>query len=302
MAQPVISLAYQSPYDPTDPTRSTLVPEAKAAMAAALAPVDETLREMARLADAAAGDEKARDCLLRALNSWAKADALSDLQNQQVHLTIGARLAGFALVARRLEVDPFEINQTTEWLTRRAMEQMAFWGDAAPNSAKRGNLMAWAALAVWTTGELAQSHQMQSWAERRAGVILCRANDDGSFPVEMARGKFALHYQMHALSPLVTLRALGADFACERILKTAVEFALSDLDNGAASMRHAGVKQSYFDGTERLDPHELAFLEAYLSFETSPQAAQRVKDLRPLKNSKLGGNQTQIWRRGPAGD
>ena len=295
MASPVISLTYESPYDPSDPTRSTLVPEAKLAMEAALAPVDETLRTIARLADAAFDDEDARRCLLDALNRWAKADALSDLQNQQVHLTIGARLAGFALIARRLERDTSEISLTTEWLTRRAMEQVAFWDNEAPKAARRGNLMAWAALAVWTTGDLAQSDPMQSWAEQRAGAILCNANDDGSLPTEMARGRFALHYQLHALSPLVTLRALGADLSCEAALKTAVDFALSDLENGAASKRHAGVKQSYFDGTERLDPHELAFLEAFLSFDTSPQAAQRIKDLRPLRNSKLGGNQTQIW-------
>ena len=302
MAQPVIALTYESPYDPTDPTRSTLVPEAKVAMEAALAPVDDTLRAIARLADAAAVDEKARHCVLEALNGWAKADALSDLQSQQVRLTIGARLAGFALIARRLEGDPLEINQTTEWLTRRANEQMAFWGNAALQSARTGNLMGWTALAVWTVGELVQSDQMKSWAEQRAGAILCRANDDGSFPTEMTRGKFALHYQLHALSPLVTMRALGADLPCDAALRSAVEFALSDLETGAASMRHAGFMQSYFDGTERLDPHELAFLEAYLSFETSPQIEQRIKDLRPLKNSKLGGNQSQIWRRETAGD
>lgn len=293
-----LSLSFASPYDQSDPTRSRVIPAAQAQMQAAIAPIDNALRQLSRLADALDEAESAR-CLHRRLSYWAAEDGLRDLRTDQVKLTIGARLAGFAILARRLRKSgAADLTDVTGWLVRRAQEQVAFWEEDAPPKARMGNLRAWADLAVWTIGDLADDKEMKNWAAASHVRILCSVGADGSLPIEMQRGRFSLHYQLHALNPLVTLAAMMVPNAqpCSEALVNAAEFALRDMEDGTKTQAITGHRQSYFTGEEQFQAHELAWVEAYLSLQNSPAAQKVARQFRPLRNSKLGGDQTAIWR------
>lgn len=134
-----------------------------------------------------------------------------------------------------------------------------------------------------------------------ASYVLCSAAPDGSLPQEMTRGRLALHYQLHALAPLVTTVAsldqqgLPIRDRCDGALGRAVQFALSDLENGAATQAITGEVQSFFDGTDTIEPFQLAWLEAWLVLEPDAELAAVIEPMRPLRYSKLGGNQTALW-------
>lgn len=297
--QPVpVALTYHSPYDQSDPTRSRINPAAQAQMRAALAPVDTALRDLARVADRL-DDPQMVACLTRHLTHWALSDGLRDLQTDQVNLTIGARLAAFALLTRRVgqATEPADLAEVAAWLNDRAKAQISFWQNEAPVRARQGNLRAWANLAVWATGDVSGDQRLRDWALAGHSDILCIVAPDGSLPIEMRRGSLSLHYQLHALGPLVTLSALtsGTELPCQHALVTAAEFALRDLETGAATEALTGVQQSYFNGQETVQSHELAWIEAYLTMTASARAEQIAHSLRPLRNSKLGGNQSEIW-------
>lgn len=308
---PVLDLAFDSRYASDSATRSEIDPEAEAAAKDALKPVDDFLRDLARRANAAldGSDPAAADCVVAQVALWAEADALAGLDSPTARLTVGARLAGFALVMLQVAPaagDADALARIDAWLTRRLTDQIAFWEEAAPDGARMGNLRAWAALAAAATAAHSGEARLRYWAAASASYVLCSAAADGSLPQEMTRGRLALQYQLHAITPLVVTALLlerqGLPLAgvCAGALDRVVGFALSDLADGAQSAALSGAAQSFFDGSDTLEDFHLAWIEAYLRLSGTAHAAEAealILPRRPLTYSKLGGNQTLIWDR-----
>ena len=311
--EPVISLNHGSRYTDESVSRSDLDEESNAEVNAALGPIDDFIRDMMPIAnDVTRGDDAQRakaDCIVSQLAVWAEADALSELSTITANFSVGARLAGFALAYR--QVAPYATNPRDratieDWLSERINEQMLFWEEDATQGAKRGNLRAWATLAVNLVADITDDPVALRWSAWSAAFLQCQAAPDGSLPQEMRRGKYALHYQLHAIGPLVltTLlleqQGMSIKGVCDNALDRIVAFAIDDIANdGAASAAYSGKEQSLFDGTNELDGFEVAWLEAYLLLNATPEAEALAADFRPLNNSKLGGNQALLWSVAP---
>lgn len=144
---------------------------------------------------------------------------------------------------------------------------------------------------------------MKDWADASIRLVACQAGPEGSLPLEMTRRDLALHYQLHAVTPMVVAavlleadgRALFA--ACDGALHRTVEFVLDGFEDRHLVERLTGSPQSYFNGTETLRAFELAWAPAYLSLFDAPRLAAFVKDLGALANSKIGGNQALLWEK-----
>jgi poly(beta-D-mannuronate) lyase len=306
---PVISLGFDSRYVPEDASRSEIDPEARDKAMAAIAPVDQFLRDLVRAANRVVAGRPGTDagCLLMQLAAWAHADALSDLGSDTARLTIGARLAGFALVLRQITpatTRPDDAEIVRAWLVTRITEQITFWEDMAPPGARQGNLRAWAALAGAAVASLTDDAAIRDWSAASLSDVLCTVAPDGSIPQEMTRGRLALHYQLHAIGPLVTgVLILGEQGVmlhdtCDGALARAVLFAVDDLETGAATQAITGEIQSFFDGSAELRGFHLAWIEAYLRLPEMPGRDALdllAEEWRPLNYSKLGGNQTLLW-------
>lgn len=305
---PVLGLAFESRYSDTDANRATLDQDRADAAKAELAPMDEFIRILSDGLEAAlnATDPdraQAADCLLRQMQHWAQADALSAQGTETVQLTIGSRLAAFAMithVAVLMAPDSRSIDDVRDWLVRRMVEQMVFW-ETAPDRASQNNLRAWAALAGTLTAGLSGDPVMRGWAAWSVTYVMCSAATDGSLPQEMRRGAYALHYQLHALSALVPavlhLREQGIDLTnrCDHAIERAVTFALSDLTDGSLSAALAGQDQSYFNGQDELEGWQLAFLKPYEKLVNNYSVKEIENKFAPLSNSKLGGDQSLIY-------
>ncbi|QBF30871.1 alginate lyase family protein [Thalassococcus sp. S3] len=306
--QPVFSLDYGSRYKADSETRSDLDEQANAEVDEALGPVDDFIRDLAHSArglyDAEGDPQQTADCLLDHMAVWAEAGALRDLRSHTSNLTIGSRLAGFGLIldqALPMARDAKKAEAIKSWLYDLARRQMVFWEEDAHDGSRQGNLRAWAALAVNVAGDLNEDPIMQGWSAWSMRYILCKASPDGSLPQEMTRGAFAYHYQLHAIAPLVVTSARLARQGqpmmseCDHALARIVRFAIDDMQTGAATAAIAGEVQNYFDGSRELKPFNFAWLEAYLTLDADPAIAQLANDMRPLRNSKLGGDQTLMW-------
>lgn len=310
--EPILTLAYGSRYKADSTTRSDIDAATNAEVDKELDPVDSFLRDLTESANqvfAPDTDQKAvANCVISQIAVWAAANALADLQSDGANLTIGSRLAGFALVL--LQVLPFtdradEVATIKDWLGIRMNSQMEFWESRAPDGARQGNLRAWAAMGASAAAGILGDQVMQSWAVWSVAHILCTAEPDGSLPQEMSRGKFALKYQLHATAPLVTatllLKHQGIDLSnrCDGALDRIVAFGLQDIASGTNTKGITGKKQSFFDGSDKLEGFHLAWLEAYLLLDSpaSKDAARIIADqFRPLSYSKLGGKQAALWQ------
>ncbi|WP_347311238.1 alginate lyase family protein [Defluviimonas sp. SAOS-178_SWC] len=307
---PVISLSFVSRYAEGDENRSTIDPRREAEAEDALKPLDQFIDALADRTESLYSGriqdrEAAANCILDQLGRWAEADALTDLGTETVKLTIGSRYAAFALILwQTLPYAPDHPRRTAilDWLDRRMRAEMSFWSDA-PSGAQKGNLRAWAGLAAAAVSVQTDRPELRDWADDSIAAVMCSANSDGSLPQEMGRGEFALHYQLHAIAPLVTAvvllerQGVPARRHCNDAIHRIVDFAIADLADGARTKAITGVEQSLFNGSEQLTTFQLAWIEQYQLLRKSERLEALARDLRPLIYTKLGGNQTALWRR-----
>lgn len=307
--EPVISLSYGSRYTDESETRSDIDEEGNAEVNAALGPIDDFLRDLTRTANAVTRGDDDRvvqaDCLIAQMAVWAEADAFSELKTITANFSIGSRLAGFAFAYKQAapySTNPQHRTMIEDWLSSRISEQMLFWEEDATFGAKRGNLRAWATLAVNLVADITDDPVALRWSAWSASFLQCQALEDGSLPQEMRRAKYALHYQLHAITPLVVTtllleqQGMSITGVCDNALDRIVAFAVNDIADGKASQAYSGEVQSYFDGTDTLDSFEMAWLEAYLVLAPNPELETLADEFRPLSHSKLGGDQALLWK------
>lgn len=309
--EPVLSLAFGSRYVADSTTRSEIDPDAAEAAEDALRPVDDFLRDLTGLANDALRDDAeaqaAADCVVEQVVVWAEANALADMSSVTSNLTLGSRLAGLGMIllqvdGRTTRTDDMEAIKT--WLTHIMRNQTQFWEIEATDGARAGNLRAWAALGGASIAALTDDPALRAWSAWSVSFVLCSANPDGSLPQEMRRGHLALHYQLHAIAPLVVATALldrqgiALHSMCDDALARVVAFAMDDIDDGTATQAITGEVQSFFDGSDEFEEFHFAWIEAYLRLDDMPGHGSLdtfAEEFRPIGYSKLGGNQTLIW-------
>ncbi len=306
--EPVVSLDHGSRYVANDKSRSDFDEASNSDVNKQLKPVDTFIGDLSIAANRAVSTKADRvaatECVLSGLAAWAKADALSDLATMNAQLSAPSRIAGLAFAYA--QVAPFltgsEDQQLIEgWLSDRARASMAYFDTDAPKNASRNNLRAWAALAVARIGLTVDDAEMKDWADASVRRVACQAAPDGSLPLEMARQELALHYQLHAVTPMVVAAALlqadGHDLfiACDQAIHRTVSFVLDGFADPKLVERLTGHPQSYFNGSEELRSFELAWAPAYLSVFYAPRLSAFVEDFGALGNSKIGGRQSLLW-------
>lgn len=301
---PVVSLDHGSRYTSGDKSRSALDDTSNAQVDAQLGPVDDFITDMILAANAAktAPDDLALTCAESGLMAWAKAGALQDIGSLNASLSVPGRVAGLAYAwvqIKPMVQDPASADVIEPWLAGLARATMAFFDTQAPPMSAQNNLRAWAGLSAALVGTAIGDTPMTDWAAASATLVACQALPDGSLPHEMSRKHLALHYQLHALSALVTTAAILPAYklfdACGGSLHRSVDFAVTAFDNPAAVTARAGVAQSYFTGAETLRGFEIAWAAAYQSLYPSPKIATFAAQFEVLANSKLGGLQSLLW-------
>lgn len=304
---PVVTLGFGSRYTDDSANRSDFDEDSDRAVTAALKPIDDFINDLARLTDRlhdpeteAEVTQEAAECVIALIQPWAEADALSDLKTQGANLSAPSRIGGIAFaygaaIAARPELASDEIE---DWLAARARQAMTFFDTQAPPRASQNNLRAWAGLAVTRIGLILDDPVLIDWGAGSAELVACTAAPDGSLPNEMWRGRLALHYQLHAVAPLVTTAALLPDrdlFAiCDAAIPRIVRFTLVGLDDPTPVEKITGKAQSV-GGAKKPRDFELAWVPAFLRFNPDPELAARIEGIEKLGNSKLGGDQRLLW-------
>ena len=296
---PVVTLGFGSRYADDSANRSDFDEDSDRAVTAALKPIDDFINDLARLTDRlhdpeteAEVTQEAAECVIALIQPWAEADALSDLKTQGANLSAPSRAGGIAFaygaaIAARPELASDEIE---DWLAARARQAMTFFDTQAPPRASQNNLRAWAGLAVTRIGLILDDPVLIDWGAGSAELVACTAAPDGSLPNEMWRGRLALHYQLHAVAPLVTTAALLPDrdlFAiCDAAIPRIVRFTLAGLDDPTPVEKITGKAQSV-GGAKKPRDFELAWVPAFLRFNPDPELAARIEGMTPAALSLL---------------
>jgi poly(beta-D-mannuronate) lyase len=139
------------------------------------------------------------------------------------------------------------------------------------------------------------------WGLEALNRGVCQATPQGALPAELNRQDRALHYHVFALAPLVALAELGqrngiASYeTCNNSLQRIVSFTLSAFDDPTQINSLSGTTQ--LPETMDVKPSSsIAWLEIYASRYPDFIWTNRMKSMRPLVSTNLGGRLTQLYR------
>lgn len=306
---PVVKLAYPSRYTKDSKSRSDFDEKADAAVDAALKPVDDFIVNLANEANNSltlTGDAArlAADCVVDRIHDWAAEDALSVLESDGALMSVPSRIAAIAIAyAQVLPRATIDDRQAVigAWLRNRVQSNVIFFDTKAPRRASSNNLRAWAGLGAAQVGLILDDQVLIDWAVASVQKVACTAASDGSLPNEMWRGKLALHYQIHAVGPLVFAAVLlnkrrpGLLQACDMAIIRAAQFAVAGAKDPRIVEIVTGQKQTFDPDPAKLRSFEFAWITAFLSQVEDPAIKAFALNFDVLSNSKLGGKQSLIW-------
>lgn len=260
------------------PVYSHIDPVRHAAYEAAVKPLEEYLRAIAKTASK--GDKA---CAVQWLVSWAEGDAmLGKIEKEQAHYERKWMLAGLALSYAK-------IRDTASSDQRAAIDA---WLQAVADGVRthsdnhkgiRNNHYYWEGLAVAATGAVTGNKTDLDWGRK---VFAAAENDtsaDGTLPQEMKRGARALHYHLFSAEPLVMLASI-LDLKSAK-LDTLVAFCLQGAKDLDMVGKLAGVPQI------GVLPDNYDWLAPYMRRNPSSGAAAILAG-RKAYVSRLGGDLT----------
>lgn len=265
-----------SKYDQSDRSRSVINAAAHSERKRIVQPIRNSVRAITVLAQrVSANGEQSRqhmDCLLRNMDRWAMAGALTAMKTSDAVLSRDRWVAEIALVLaqlkQRYDFGPKRSALYKDWLHSIAQSTVDAYSYRLGPKSKTNNHRYWAGLAVAAIGVFSDDETFSRWGWRSFEIGACQVDKNGYLPLELARGSRALEYHLYALRPLAALYNLRNDF------RSTVEF-------------------QCFDGFERLRDATLRSLQNPNAFENYAGVRQVVKNNErsfsaPLRRRALG--------------
>jgi poly(beta-D-mannuronate) lyase len=304
-------LDFPSKYEGSGKSRDTLNEDSEARYKELTRPITDMEKGATGLVDQYmdSGSPQTLDCVLSWYGSWADANgllgpaanhtgrsmrkwALASLSSAWLRLQFSSSqpLAAHAREAQKIEA----------WLGRIGSQVITEWGQNDP-LAKINNHYYWAAWAVMATSVVTDRRDLFDWSTKMYAIFAKQVDEEGYLPNEMARQTRAAGYQVYALTPIAMIAAFGkanqVDLAGEgnNALQRAAERAIGAYDDPRPYQAKTGKKQVLEGADEQRS--KLAWLEAYCwTVQCTGAPASKLAALRPLKNTRLGGDQTAVFR------
>lgn len=221
----------------TDKAGSVIDPALHQQNKDATAPLDRYAADVAHMSDdyLRSGDPAAAQCTLNWLGAWADEGAMLGqmirVNNDQSFYMRQWMLDAVAMAYLKVhdQADPQQRARIDPWLQQLARANLAYWDNP---KRRRNNHYYWSGLGVLATGLVTDDQTL--WQAGHAAFQKGIDDiQDGSLPLEMARGQRALHYHDYALTPLVMMAELARlrgqdwyarrDHAIDRLARRVIE-------------------------------------------------------------------------------
>lgn len=196
----------------SDGKSSIIDPAKMAAYARTSGPYKKLGQEIVNASDfwRSTGSLKAAGCAMRHMEAAAREGVFTGrMSSRQAYYVQGWVIGAVAISWLKLEGSGQETPEARKlvlpWIIQVVHQTQGFY---AKTNAQNNHLY-WAGVEVAAAGIAAGNRKLFDWgiSTYRSGIDQIQA--DGSLPLEMRRGRRALHYHLYALSPLVYLAEFG---------------------------------------------------------------------------------------------
>ena len=259
-------------------------------------------------AELVVGDGYHAHCMVDALLQWARLSALESFEyafeTQQAWFTIESTLfaSALSLMAVRNTVDDqrsADLAEIDQWLQRAALKHSAITG--LPSMSCCNNHLYRRGVYAMAIGIMTEHDGLYQFGVRAFKHALVEAEGDGHLPLEIRRGRRAVHYQNFASMYLVFLAEMmerqgvnAYDMEVDGYTVRDIASVALDLMLNPSQVKQLGVIE------EQILPHEtdsqfLAWLEPYFARTGDERALLLMEGRRPLYNRSLGGHTSLLF-------
>jgi poly(beta-D-mannuronate) lyase len=189
---------------------------------------------------------------------------------------------------------PEQAKSIADWLVSVGKQTKGYFDPrrAKGTSDARNNHSYWAGVELAAIGVAANNHADFDWAVAAYDAGVKQIQPDGTLPLEMARGRRALHYHLYALAPLVMIAEFGeangldlyahAGGAIHRLADVSV----AGLANPELFTKAAGVQQEV---SKRASGDQIGWAPPYEHRFPNPELARLIANAPTLSIYYLGG-------------
>lgn len=303
---PVRDLNLKTYYEAGDPTHSFIDEEAHVEHEAARAGLRNFENLIVNQANLYVSTNPPREdiaaCGLRILNDWAQEGGLlGTMSSNAVHVrkwSLGIIAASYLQVKNSPALGLAQKQEIESWISSLAAQVITDYARNKEDASRNNNHLNWAAYAVAMAAAALDDREYYNWALDAARRGIDQIDADGTMKLEMARGQRALHYHIFALNPLIAAAEIalanGDDlYVYDRhALNRAADRVLSGLDDPSYFAARSGYDQ---DVSLVYNPSTLAWLELYHRHSDDARVEEWLARLRPMRQTRLGGNTTLLY-------
>ncbi|ALM53320.1 alginate lyase family protein [Halomonas huangheensis] len=251
----------------------------------------------------ASGDHYYAQCLVKFLDKWAEQDALMNFHYDPIEpqawfatesMIFAAGMA-YSLVRPQIKGYDKEREHIEQWLNALAHRHVKIPGQEG-NSCCNNHFYR-RALYASVIGVLTEDDELFRFGVSAIYSALSDMTEDGAFPLEVARGRRATHYQNYALLYLITnMQVISRqgypifELAIDgKDIHDAVDFALRIFKDPAVFGDMAPLEQ--YTGFLK-DNQYFSWMEIYRSHFEDSRIEEFLHEVRPIYNRSAGGYMT----------
>jgi poly(beta-D-mannuronate) lyase len=247
-------------------------------------------------------DNSYAECLAKALNEWAELGSLLSFDyhgnSKQAWYAIAWTASSAAMAYSIVKDNPsikLEMKDKIEiWLRKVVKKQISYPGGAISCC---NNHSYWRGLEAAITGVVTNDNNLFRYGIKRYIHAINSMNKNGSFPLEMARGRRALYYQNFAILPLVYIAEIAARQGYDlyglsidgKDLHLAITFLMNCIQNKDIVKRYT---TSIQDTSFTWGGKELNWMEPYNKRFKNKNVETLLNNRRPFYHRWSGGNST----------
>lgn len=265
-------------------------------------PYKELGQQIVDAADAyrTTGSRAAAECAIEHMEAAAKDGAFTGKMssNQAYYVqgwVIGAAAIGYLKVRDSGLIRHEQAREILPWIVKVVHQTMDYYdvhekkkkGDAVNNH------LYWAGVEIAAAGIAANNHKLFNWGIDTYHVGVQQIQPDGTLPLEMRRGRRALHYHLYALAPLVYLAEFGEDnglhLYAERdyAIKKLAKLSTDGLVDNSFFVKATGIAQDLPDGPPAAE--QISWAKIYVARFPNSVISKLLANAKSLSYMYLGG-------------
>jgi poly(beta-D-mannuronate) lyase len=301
MAHIAPDLVADSFYRLDDPTHSIIDPVREEAYRKSSDGVKSVGLSIVKAADGyrTTGSRTAAQCAMAQILTLAQEHALAGKMssNQAYYVqgwVVGAIAIAYLKICEAGIATPQQTETIADWMQSVGEQTIGYYEahKKIGHGDSQNNHLYWAGVELAAIGVVANNRKDFEWAMATYDNGVDQIQPNGALPLEMARGRRALHYHLYALAPLVLLAEFGeanhldlyahADGAIHRL----VNFSVAGLQDPAPFVKAANVQQEL---PKTINGDQIGWAPPYVQRFPNPALERMVKAATNLSVYYLGG-------------